>query len=104
MFAQPGQNCSAACSDKELACYWPKNMAPTSLRAEFENNKLQCKHFDSKWRKNWHPAYFTNESKCVGFEGAEESTCFNSEDFGYNIRRLCHCIYKGDVIIFCLLS
>ena len=78
-------------------------MGSTNLRAEFENNKLQCESSDSKWRKDWHPAYFTNESKCVGFEDVEEPACLNSEDFGQNIRRLCHCIYKGDVIMFCLL-
>ena len=94
--AMPAQNCSDACIAKSLACYWPKNSQLSNLQAEFEKNGRKCQKTDSKWKKDWHPAYFTNESKCFGYEDVKESSCKNTEKLDLNIARLCHCIYQGN--------
>ena len=95
LIGDPGQNCTNACNAIDLACYWPKGNQFTNLQAEFESNGLTCQRTDPKWRKEWHPAYFSNESKCVGFEDVKESSCKNVDELDVNIKRLCHCIYKG---------
>ena len=83
----------------ELICV--TNMGTGNTTTIFEEKGVDCSQDQSqkKYDAEFHPAYYPDNNKCVGYHSVpQEVKCEASQGgHNYNIRRICNCMNKGKV-------
>eukprot|EP00795_Rhopilema_esculentum_P007448 gene7449-13212_t len=103
ILGRPGQNCTAACREKGLVCYWYNNNDDDhrDYRKHFATVGITCQTTTTPlqpWKYSWHPAYSNEKKLCLGFTDVGSSVCESHENLNSTINRLCHCIFAEDLV------